>query len=135
MNKPYLTEEEYKDMGFAELSDPVSFNKMLRKASAVIDNLTMRHYEKVLFEDSNKYVVKKFKEAIAVQIEYFNDNNATTTSKLNDKPLTQQIGRVSISRGSKGQTTDSSGDNSIVCPDVYIYLEGTGLLSRGLGRC
>lgn len=134
----YLTEEEYNEMGFTPISKPFEFEALLLKSSSVIDNITNRYYQFNSFEDDvdNKlgWRVEAFKRAIGTQIEYFVENKAMTTSGINSKPLTQQIGRTSIGLGSKGQTTRKD-DDSIVCPDVYLGLEGTGLLYRGVRSC
>lgn len=127
----YLTEKEYKDMGFAEISEPFSFDNLLMRASLLLDNKTRHYYTFVKFEDDFDWRVKKFKQAIALQIEYFVQNEATSTSQLNDRPLNVSIGRTNISRGGKAQTVEGS-EVSLECPDITMVLEGTGLLYRGV---
>lgn len=127
----YLTEEEYEKMGFANVSAPFNFDNLLMRASLLLDNKTRHYYTFVKFEDDFEWRVKKFKQAVGLQIEYFVQNEATSTSQLNDRPLNVSIGRTSISRGGKGQTVEGS-EVSLECPDITMVLEGTGLLHRGV---
>ena len=134
MINPYLTQEEYNSYGFAEISEPFSFANLLMRSSLVLDNATRNFYH---FNDINEdweWRVDKFKKAIALQIEYFVVNNAVSTSEMNDRPLSVTLGRTTVSRGGKGQTVDNS-EVSLICPDVYMVLEGTGLLFRGVESC
>ncbi|MGX6979115.1 hypothetical protein ACWN8V_07630 [Vagococcus elongatus] len=127
----YLAEEEYKKMGFAEISDPFSFRDLLFKAGLILDNITRDYYQFVSFNDDHEWRVKKFKQAVGLQIEYFMQNEANSTSQLNDRPMNVTIGRTTISRGGKAQTVEGS-EVTLLCPDVQMVLEGTGLLFRGV---
>lgn len=127
----YLTEEEYKGMGFAEIGGSFSFDNLLMRASAVLDNLTRNYYTFTSFDDDYEWRVDKFKQAIGLQIEYFVQNEATSTSQLNDRPMSVTMGRTSVSRGGKAQTLEGS-EVTLQCPDVPMILEGTGLLYRGV---
>lgn len=130
MNK-YLTKEEYEKMGFATIASPFSFDNLLMRASSILDNKTRNHFNFVKYEDDFEWRVEKFKRAIGMQIEYFVQNEATSTSQMNDRPMNVTIGRVTVSRGGKAQTLEGS-EVTLECPDLAIVLEGTGLLYRGV---
>jgi hypothetical protein len=66
----YLTYEEYLGMGFAEMEEG-EFDRLLKRASDVIDGVTRSFYR---FNDMEKDVSwrrEQFKKAVAAQIEYF----------------------------------------------------------------
>lgn len=124
---PYLTYEEYNQLGFADMEE-AEFNKLLPKASDVIDGITRYFYR---FNDIEKDVPfrrEQFKKAIAAQIEYFHDMGATSSHEINS-PLTVNIGRTQIMTGEANQKKT----NTLISPDVYMYLRDTGILYRGIG--
>lgn len=123
----YLTYDEYKNLGFADI-DQTEFDKLLKKAEDVLDSVTRSFYRFHDLETDIPFRRDKFKKALACQIEYFHDIGATSTHEIND-PLTVQIGRTQISTGEANQKKT----NTIVAPDVYLYLSDTGLLYRGIG--
>lgn len=128
----YLTEKEYKEMGFAKIiGESLTFDNLLMRASLILDNKTRHFYNFKKFEDDMEWRVFKFKKAIGMQIEYFVQNGATSTSQMNDKPMSQTMGRTSLSRGGKAQTLEGA-ETTLECPDLAVALEGTGLLYRGV---
>ena len=128
----YLTEKEYKEMGFAEITgESLTFKNLLMRASLILDNKTRHFYNFKKFEDDMEWRVSKFKKAVGMQIEYFVQNEATSTSQMNDRPMNVTIGRTTVSRGGKAQTLEGS-EVTLECPDLSIVLEGTGLLYRGV---
>ncbi|MEQ7217828.1 hypothetical protein ABQD64_05300 [Vagococcus fluvialis] len=127
----YLTEEEYKEMGFATIASPFSFDNLLMRASLILDSKTRNHFNFINYEDDFEWRVDKFKKAVGMQIEYFIQNEATSTSQMNDRPMNVTIGRTTVSRGGKAQTIEGS-EVTLECPDLAIVLEGTGLLYRGV---
>lgn len=126
----YLTDDEYKVMGFAEISGPFTFDQLLKRATPILDNITRGFYQKNDISSDYPHRVDKFKHALGSQIEYFAETHSLTSESLNSYPQSQHIGDTTITMaGGKG-----NGDNlikSIVCPDVYLHLEWTGLLHRG----
>lgn len=124
---PYLTYEEYLDFGFAEIED-AKFQRLLPKASDVIDSITRYFYRYNAIEKDVPFRREQFKKAIGAQIEYFHDLGATSTHELNT-PLTVNLGRTQVSTGEANQKKV----NTLVAPDVYMYLRDTGLLYRGIG--
>lgn len=124
---PYLTYEEYLDFGFVEIED-AEFQRLLPKASDVIDSITRYFYRYNDIEKDVPFRREQFKKAVACQIEYFHDKGATSTHELNT-PLTVNLGRTQVSTGEANQKKV----NTLVAPDVYMYLRDTGLLYRGIG--
>ena len=123
----YLTYQEYINFGFAEI-DEEEFNRLLPKASDVIDGITRSFYR---FNDMEKDVSwrrEQFKKAIAAQIEYFHEMGATNTHGLNE-PTSVTIGRTTINTRNNAQKDIR---NDLVCPDVFLYLKDTGLLYSGV---
>lgn len=124
---PYLTYSEYLDFGFTEI-EGTEFQKLLPKASDVIDSITRYFYRYNAIEKDVSFRREQFKKAIGAQIEYFHDLGATSTHELNT-PLTVNLGRTQVSTGEANQKKV----NTLVAPDVYMYLRDTGLLYRGIG--
>jgi hypothetical protein len=124
---PYLTYEEYQSFGFVELEES-EFNRLLPKASDVVDGVTRHFYKFNNLDDDVPFRREQFKKAVACQIEYFHDKGATSTHELNT-PLTVNLGRTQVSTGEANQKKV----NTLVAPDVYMYLRDTGLLYRGVG--
>lgn len=124
---PYLTYEEYNDLGFNEI-DNTEFDKLNKKASGVLDYVTRYFYKHQDLKDDVDFRKEQFKLALAAQIEYFNDIGAASTHEINN-PLNVQIGRTQVGMGANNQKEA----NRLVSSDVYMYLSGTGLLYRGLG--
>ncbi|WP_137744842.1 head-tail connector protein [Robertmurraya siralis] len=124
---PYLTYEEFKTLNSAEVEED-AFNKLLPKASAILDNITSYFYVKHDIEKDNKWRVRQFKLGLCSQIEYFHDLGATTFETINNSPQTFQAGRTSVSNASRYNPSGANESKPLIAEDVYIYLEGTGLL-------
>lgn len=124
---PYLTYEEFNDLAGFELEE-AEFDKLLPKASAVLDHLTNRFYQRVDMANDNMWRVEQFKRALCAQIEYFHETEGTTYESINQVPQSFSAGRTTVTNRSGGQ--DES--KPLVAQDVYIYLEGTGLLYQGV---
>lgn len=125
---PYLTYNEYQELGFADIEQS-EFDRLLKKASDAVDGVTRSFYK---FNDMEKDVPwrqEQFKKAVAAQIEYFHEMGATNSHGLNE-PSSVTIGRTTMNNGNSSNT-DSR--NDLVCKDVYFYLKETGLLYKGLG--
>ena len=129
---PYLTYEEYQSFGFTELEE-AEFNRLLPKASDVIDNVTSHFYKFHNFEEDAPFRREQFKKAVGAQIEYFHEVGATTFEGINKSPQTFQAGRTSVSNTSRYNPSGTNERKPLVAEEVYMYLEGTGLLYRGIG--
>lgn len=126
---PYLTYEEYNQLGFADMEE-AEFNKLLPKASDVLDSVTRFFYRENDLESDVPIRKEQFKKAVAAQVEYFHETGATTSYGMNE-PSTVTIGRTTLSVGSKSSQIAPS--NDLISKDVYLYLKETGLLYRGIG--
>mgnify|MGYP001217434147 FL=1 len=125
----YLTYDEYIQLGFAEI-EKTEFDRLLPKASDVINSVTRDFYVFNDIEDDVPFRRERFKKAVAAQIEYFHDMGATSSHGLNE-PSTVTIGRTTVSRGYRGGSQEDAQAN-IVSDDAFMYLSGTGLLYRGV---
>ena len=123
----YLTYEEMKELSGLDI-DENTFEKLLPKASAVLDHITNHFYVWNNINEDNEWRVKQFKQALCAQIEFFNELGSTTYESIKRIPQTFSAGRTSVTL----QTGKAEG-RSLVAEDVYIFLEGTGLLFAGVG--
>ncbi|MEK6452614.1 hypothetical protein [Caldifermentibacillus hisashii] len=126
---PYLTYEEYNQLGFADMEE-AEFNKLLPKASDVLDSVTRFFYRENDLESDVPIRKEQFKKAVAAQVEYFHETGATTSYGMNE-PSTVTIGRTTLTAGSRN--SQAAPQNNLVSKDVYFYLKDTGLLYKGVG--
>ena len=132
----YITFDEYKELTGATGDKVDKFNANLSKASAVIDNITNNFYQfNDLETDKVKFRADRFKLALCAQIDYFIEVGGNTFEAVNKSPQSFSLGRTSISGGSRNNASGQNETNQLVAEDVYIYLEGTGLLYRGVAKC
>ena len=132
----YITFDEYKELTAAANDNVDKFNANLSKASAVIDSITNNFYQfNDLETDKVKFRADRFKLALCAQIDYFIEVGGNTFEAVNKAPQSFSVGRTSISSGSRNNASGQNETNQLVAEDVYIYLEGTGLLYRGVARC
>jgi len=125
----YLTYDEFKNLSQVEL-DEATFNKYIDKASSVLDNVTNHFYVKNDIEQDNPWRANKFKQALSAQIIYFNEVGASSYEGINKQPQSFTAGRTSVSSGNRA--SQESMNKSLIAEDVYVYLEGTGLLYSGI---
>lgn len=127
----YLTYDEFNKLIYAQI-DETTFDKLLPKASAVLDNATNHFYVKNSMEEDNPWRVEQFKKALCAQIEYFNELDATTFEGINKTPQTFSAGRTSVSNASRYNPSGKNEAKPLIAEDVFVYLEGTGLLYAGV---
>ncbi|BDP64761.1 TPA: hypothetical protein RD599_000641 [Enterococcus faecium] len=126
---PYIEFEEFKNLTGKTDDFKAIFEKHLLKASAVLDSITNYFYQfNKIEEDPIGFRVKQFKLALCSQIIYFDEVGADTYESINKTPQSFSAGRTSISN----KSSEDGRKKSLVAEDVYIYLEGTGLLYRGV---
>ena len=129
---PYLTLAEYKEFTGKSIEE-TKFTELLPKASDVLDHVTGHFYARVdINNDIYLWRVKQFKKALAVQIEYFDELGATTFEAINNSPQSFTAGRTSVSNTSRFNASGTNESKSLIAEDVYIFLEGTGLLYVGI---
>src|SRR5574341_1240091 len=132
----YITFDEYKELTGATGDKLDKFNANLSKASAVIDNITNNFYQfNDLKTDKVTFRANRFKLALCAQIDYFIEVGGNTFEAVNKAPHSFSVGRTSISSGSRNNASGQNETKQIVAEDVFIYLEGTGLLYRWVARC
>jgi hypothetical protein len=129
----YLTYEEFEELteGSTKVTEE-QFRKLLPKASAILDNVTSHFYVRHSMDKDNPWRVRQFKLGLCSQIEYFNALGATTFEEINNAPQTFQAGRTSVSNASRYNPSGANESKPLVAEDVFIYLEGTGLLYSGV---
>lgn len=133
---PYITFNEFKELTGKKDFIEEDFKRFLPKASAVLDSITNYFYQiNDLATDPIKFRVNQFKLALCSQIAYFVEVGSDTVEGINKAPQSVNIGSTSISNGSRSNSASSNIQKSIVADDIYIYLEGTGLLYRGCSSC
>lgn len=130
---PYLTIESFKKLtGLKDFKDE-DFNRYLTKASAVLDNVTNHFYQfHDIDEDKIVFRVKQFRLALCSQVLYFSELGADTFESINGAPQNISMGRTSVSYTSRFNAGGENESKQLLAEDVFIYLEGTGLLSRGV---
>ena len=132
----YLSFDEFKKITGKTDDYEDTFKQFYLKAAAVIDNITNRFYQlHKIDEDPVTFRVDQFKLALCSQIEYFGELGAATFESINRAPQTFSAGRTSVSNGSRYNSSGANESKSLVAEDIYIYLEGTGLLYRGVDSC
>ena len=132
----YITFDEYNELTAAANDNVDKFNANLSKASAVIDNITNNFYQfNDLETDKVKFRADRFKLALCAQIDYFIEVGSNTYEGINKAPQSFSLGRTSISSGNRYSESGSNESKSLVADDVYIYLDGTGLLYKGVSVC
>lgn len=132
----YLTFEEYKELTGTTDDKKEQFNANLSKASAVVDSITNNFYHfNDLATDKVKFRAERFKLALCAQIDYFIEMGGNTFEAVNKSPQSFSLGRTSISGGSRYNASGENESKKLVPEDIFIYLEGTGLLYRGVARC
>lgn len=130
----YITFEEFKQLTGKPDEFKDKFDKYLLKATAIIDNVTEYFYQKnSIVNDPIAFRVKQFKLALCSQIIYFGEVGSDTYESINNTPQTFSAGRTSVSSSSRYNPSGQNESKSLVSEDIYIYLEGTGLLYRGRG--
>ena len=128
----YLTYDEFKNLNGRDIDEP-TFNRLLPKASAILNNITSYFYHQNDITKDFEWRVNQFKLALSTQIEYFHVLGATTFEEINNTPQTFQAGRTSVSNASRYNPNGANESKPLVAKDVFIYLEGTGLLYSGIG--
>lgn len=135
----YIEFEEFKKLTGKTDDYKAIFTSNLAKASAVLDNVTNHFYcFNDIKSDPIAFRVHQFKLALCAQIIYFDEVGGDTYESINNTPQSFSAGRTSITNGirsSFSKESEVSRNKSLIAEDVYIYLEGTGLLYRGVQLC
>lgn len=128
---PYLNFTEFNEISTLDIKEE-DFNKLLPKASILLDTTTNNFYVDNDIEKDNEWRVKRFRYALVSQIEYFDEVGGTSFEAVNSVPRSFSAGRTSVSNSNR-YSSGSDDIKSIIAEEVYIYLRGTGLLYSGVG--
>jgi len=124
-----LSHQGYNNLkSFRPIENSEDFYNLLYKASDVLLHLTHHFYTKNDFESDEEVRKTAYIKALACQIEYFYETGATTTTSLNNIPQMMDLGRTKVSMMAHVNEEGTTVPKSIICPDIYLYLDGTGLL-------
>lgn len=122
----YLTLEEYKELGFAEIKE---FSELKLKAEMAVDLYTNYFYQNNNLEDDFPPRKKAVKLAIANQIRYLNDTGILTAE--DKKSLgSVSIGRTTINYGGGPSSQEASKYNLAL--DTMNLLKSVGFGSSGI---
>ena len=129
MENRLLSHKGYNNLNsFRNIADSEVYYGLLYKAADVLAHVTNNFYEKNDFETDEEVRKNAYLKALACQIEYFYETGQTTTTGLNSTPQVMDLGRTKVSMmahvGKEGETIKKP----IVCPDLHLYLDGTGLV-------
>lgn len=127
----YISYAEFEEIAGDGKVEEEKFNLYIKNASAVLDNITNSFYQFNDITKDYKFRSSRFKEALSAQILYFNELGGDTYESINKSPQSFSIGRTSVSNGSRYNAGGENESKNLVPNEVYIYLEGTGLLFRG----
>ncbi len=128
----YITYDEYKLLGEYPTITELEFEKYEKKASVVLDALTRHFYRNRSLNSDVAFRKDAFKMAMVEQVDYMKTNGTTKIGELGDELSSVTMGRTSVSYDSN---SNSGTGNTEYSEDVLMFLSGTGLLYRGLGRC
>jgi len=129
-----LSHQGYNNLkSFRPIANSEDYYSLLYKASDVLLHLTNHFYTKNDFESDDEVRKNAYLKALACQIEYFYETGETTWAGLNSVPQLMNLGRTSISMMAHVNEEGTAVPKSIVCPDIYLYLDETGLLDGSDG--
>lgn len=118
---PYLTQKEFVDMGFDEVTD---FDKLEKRAGVAINLYTQGIYQRYIdFENEVDYRKQSVKLAMAFQIAYL-DVSGIMTADDKQTMASVSIGRTSISYG--GSQSGSAGQAYNLSLDAENALKQAG---------
>lgn len=129
----YLTYAEMVEIVGDDRVSEVDYKKYQKRACDALDSVTNNFYHFCDISKDYAFRSGKFKEALAAQIVYFSEMGGDTYEAINKAPQSFSVGRTNVSNGSRYNAGGENESKKLVSEDVYLYLEGTGLLFRGGG--
>lgn len=124
-----LSHSGYNKLGsFRPIACAEDYYALAYKANDVLLHLTGHFYRDNDFESDKKVRKTAYLKALACQIEYFYETGQSTTAGLNSLPQLMDVGRTKVSMMAHVNEEGKTVPKSIVCPDIALYLDGTGLL-------
>ena len=129
MKSQLLSHKTYNNFkSFRSIADSETYYNLLYKAGDVLLHLTNHFYRDHDFVSDEATRKNAYLKALACQVEYFYEMGEMTTAGLNNVPQAMDLGRTKVSMMANVNETGTTVPKSIVCPDIYLYLDGTGLL-------
>lgn len=126
-----LTYGEYTQLSIDPV-DESEFDKLLKRAITTLNVVTRHFYNFIDFEEDYDFRKAQVKAALAFQVDYFNEVGATTFEGMNRTPQSVSLGRTTITQSSS-RVANNNRVISIIPQEAINALQGTGLLSRGVG--
>lgn len=123
----YLTENEFKELGFEEVEN---FEKLRARAELAINMFIRNLYDFVDFEKELEYRKKAVKLATAFQIAYL-DSSGIMTADEKQSVSSVSLGRTSISYKSTSKAS-TEGSRYNLSLDALNALKGAGYGYRGV---
>ena len=123
----YLTENEFKELGFDEVEN---FEKLRARAELAINMFIRNLYDFVDFEKELEYRKKAVKLATAFQIAYL-DSSGIMTADEKQSVSSVSLGRTSISYKSTSKAS-TEGSRYNLSLDALNTLKGAGYGYRGV---
>lgn len=125
----YLSYDELSDLQKESVSEE-QFNKYIEKAQDIVDHVTSHFWKYKDFDNSNVFLVKQTKKAVYSQLEHFVKQDGSTIADF-QVPTSFSAGRTSITNSTRQQSSEVN-LNTLISPEIYMHLESTGLLYRGV---
>lgn len=123
----YLTLEEFKELGFAEIKD---FSDLRQRAEMAIDLYTNYFYQNNNLEDDIPPRKKAVKLAIANQIRYLNESGILSAEdKINLNSVS--IGRTTLNYGNENNANQEASKFNLSL-DTLNLLKSVGFGYRGV---
>lgn len=129
-----LTLDEYVEFSGNDKISKNEFEILYKKAACLLHVVTRNYYKFNNFDDDTFIRKDAVKMALSAQIDFFVETGQTTVEGLNSTPNAITLGRTSISTNSRYGTNDSKKEKSIYAQEFLMFLQGTGLLYRGVDR-
>lgn len=125
----YITIEYYRAEYIGEeVTDDVTLQKYINRASDVIDILTKHRIAIVGLDKLPTFTQTQVKKATAAQAEYYALHETTNIGVYDDDASSASIGSFNYSKGSKTLTRQQE----MINPKTTTYLEPTGLMYAGI---
>ena len=126
---PYIDYQFYIDeFKGVSLSEDV-FNNLVGRASDLIDQVTNYKIETIGFDNLYPAYQQRVKKAVAAQVEFLHVNGGIVGMQSSDSS------NVSIGKFSYATGDSSKGLSKSISDSALAYLNGTGLLYRGVVTC
>ncbi|NIK12869.1 hypothetical protein [Alkalibacillus almallahensis] len=125
IDKPYY-DEDYLGL---EIDDEQTFNRYVKRASDMIDQVTNFKINRAGFDKLPDFIQGQVKKAIAAQVEFYQINDGPESLDAGEDFSNYQIGNFSFSKGGRSESKQAER----VSPAAIDYLRTTGLLHSGLG--